>query len=284
MKKDKKMGYQLFSAAGCVRCKIIKSYMDENNIAYKELDIKAEGKDAFKVFYKENRLDVYRGKDGVEFPILYTEKKIFQGVGIVLAHLMAGNRLEDHFTQSDLCQGWVSGINLTAGIIEPESDSGKAFIAILRFLQKQGLKIQIEGDGRNAGLLESLVTQDLIHDLVFYLRGPADLYETITGTKIDEKELIKSLGLLNKMPKARIILPISAFKQKDESPRFLLPEEAASAAKFVEEVTGTKKQPFFIQPVSPNDEYNLAPLAVPAFFKYRTQCRRYMVMSEIMTE
>lgn len=276
------MSYQLFSAAGCARCKIIKSYMDENQIAYEELDIKAEGKDAFKVFYKENRPDVYRGKNGVEFPILYNGEKIYQGVGVVLAHLVAGNRLEGHFTQSDLCQGWVSGINLHAGSIEPESEN--EFISIVQFLQKQGLKIRIEADGHNAGLLETLVNQNLIHGLVFYIRGPANFYKDITGMEVGEQELVKSLGLLGGVPENKIILPISAFRQNDAEPRFLLPKEAAIAAKLVEDATGSKKQPFFIQPVSPNPEFNLEPLAGPAFFKYRTQCRRYMVLSEILSE
>ena len=96
------MSFTIFSATGCMRCKIVKSYMDDHAMVYEEHDIKAEGKDAFNLFYRENRPNIYRGKDGVEFPILFTGKKIIQGVGEILAFLKAEDRLNEFVKRSDL--------------------------------------------------------------------------------------------------------------------------------------------------------------------------------------
>lgn len=276
------MPYQLFSATGCMRCKIVKSFLDENNISYEELNIKADGKDAFKLWYKENRPDVFRGKEGVEFPILYTGEKIFQGVGIILSFLMAGDRLDKFITQSDLSHGWISGINLSAGNIEAGSPEENNFLSIIEFLSSQGLLIQLETDGRNASLLATLVNKKMIHSLIFYLRGPADLYNPLTGLPLDEEELIKSLCVLKVSENYKIILPVTAFIRENGEAGYILPEEAAAAAKLVERATANKKHPFFIEPVNPLPELNIAPLASAALFKYRTQCRRHMVLSEII--
>jgi len=63
------MGNTIFTATGCSRCKIAKKFMDEHAIPFQELDIKAEGKDPFGQFYRNNRSSVYRGKEGIEFPV-----------------------------------------------------------------------------------------------------------------------------------------------------------------------------------------------------------------------
>ena len=63
------MGNTIYTATGCSRCKIAKKFMDEHAIPFQELDIKAEGKDAFGQFYRNNRSAVFRGKEGIEFPI-----------------------------------------------------------------------------------------------------------------------------------------------------------------------------------------------------------------------
>ncbi|MCK5162831.1 MAG: hypothetical protein KAQ72_03900 [Desulfobacula sp.] len=272
------MPYQFFSATGCTRCKMIKFFMDENNIAYEEQDIKSHGKEAFKVFYRENRPKIFRGKDGVEFPILFTGEKIFQGVGVILAFLMADDRLEGLVKTGTLTHGWINGLNICAKRLP----DGKDFLCLLEFLKNQGLMIQLEADGRNFLLLETILKEKLINRLVFYLRGPAHLYEKITGMALDEDELNQSLSLLNSCFEYRIILPVSAFIRKNGKADYLSPGEAAMAAELVEKATGSKKHPFFIEPVVPQDKLNIAPLPPPAFFKYRTQCRRHMVLSEIV--
>ena len=69
------MSFTIFSATGCTRCKIVKSYMDDHTIVYEDHDIKAKGKDAFNTFYRENRNAIFRGEEGIEFPFFSLEKK-----------------------------------------------------------------------------------------------------------------------------------------------------------------------------------------------------------------
>ena len=88
------MSYILYTATGCSRCKIAKKFMDERAIPFQEVDIKAEGKDAFGQFYRNNRSAVFRGKEGIEFPIFTDDAAIRQGVGVVLAYLHAGTKLD----------------------------------------------------------------------------------------------------------------------------------------------------------------------------------------------
>lgn len=273
------MPYQLFSATGCSRCKIVKSFMDKKNIAYEEQDIKAWGKDAFKVFYRESRPDIFRGEEGVEFPILFTGEKIYQGVGVILAFLISDDRLDGFVKRSTLSHGWISGLNISAKTLT----DGKAFLYLLGFLKDQGLMIQLETDGQNAAFLETALKEKRVHRLVFYLRGPAELYEELTGMALDEEELSYSLSLLNDSFEYRIILPVTAFIRKSGETGFLTPEEAARAAALVEKTTGSKKHPFYIEPVMPSPQLNIESLPDSAFFKYRTQCRRHMVLCDILT-
>ncbi len=271
------MSYQLFSATGCMRCKIVKIFMDTKSIAYEELDIKSQGKDAFKIFYKNNRPDIFRGKDGIEFPILFTGEKIFQGVGVIIAFLMDKDKLKGFVTRSDLSHGWISGLNLCANSMA----DGKEFISLLRFLKDQGLMIQLETDGRNPHLLEIILEEKLIHRLIFTLRGPAPLYKNLTGIALNEDDLIKSLSLLNPSFEYQIILPVSLINRNSKREDYLTVEEAAMAAGLVEKATKSKKHPFFIEPVVPSEKLGIDPLPSSAFFKYRTQCRRHMVLCEI---
>jgi glutaredoxin len=276
------MSYQLFSATGCSRCKIVKSFMDEKGIGFEELDIKAEGKEAFKNFYREHRPKIFRGDEGVEFPILFTGDLIFQGAGVILSFLAAEDRLCQFITRSDLSHGWISGLNIHAAGFENQADDARAFCDVVAFLHSHGLMVRLEADGRNPEILKILLDRQLIKRLVFYLKGPSHLYESITGLPLAKTDLKDSLALLNDSLDYEIVLSVSAFIREDGKASFLTPEEAADAARLVEAVTGSKKHPFVIQPVTPQDGLNINPLAPPAFFKYRTQCRRYMVMCEIM--
>lgn len=45
--------------------------------------------------------------------------------------------------------------------------------------------------------------------------------------------------------------------------------------------THNKKHKIFIQPVLPEKNLKLEPPAASVFFKYRTQCRRHMVLCEV---
>jgi len=252
--------------------------MDDHEMVYEDHDIKADGKDAFNVFYRKNRPDIYRGKDGVEFPILFTGEKIRQGVGEILAFLKAEDRLNEFVKRSDLSHGWISGLNVSAN----DASMGDDFLEILRYIKTHGLMIQLETDGRNAHLLETIITESLADRLIFQLRGPAELYEIITGYSLKTDELSASLSLVDKFPEYRIILPVSCLERPDGETGFLTPEEASRAAALVGQATGSKKHPFFIKGVALAPEMDIAPLPSTAFFKYRTACRPHVVSAEIL--
>ncbi|MCD4721392.1 MAG: hypothetical protein K8S13_16260 [Desulfobacula sp.] len=272
------MPFTLFSATGCMRCEIVKSYMTDHAMVYDEHNIKTKGKDAFNLFYRKNRPDIFRGKDGMEFPILFTGEKIIQGVGEILAFLKAGDRLNTFIKRSDLSHGWINGLTVPANNACMDDD----FLEILRYLKDHGLLIQLATDGRNAHLLETIIKENLIHRLIFYLRGPAELYKFLTGATLDKEELRHSLSLVEKSPEYHIILSIACLERSNGEPGYITPEEAARAAALVEHATGNKKHPFFIKGVIPPPEWDIAPLPSAAFFKYRTACRPHMVLAEIL--
>ena len=109
------MTHQIFSATGCARCNITKRFMKENGIDYEEYDFKADGKDTFAKFYRAHRGDIYRDKDGVEFPIYTDGRVIRQGVSVVIGHLIAGDGLDGFIGRSALHGDWIDGLNISGG-------------------------------------------------------------------------------------------------------------------------------------------------------------------------
>jgi hypothetical protein len=272
------MRVTLFTAAGCVRCGIAASFMDERGMAYDKPDALGQGKDAFIQFYREHRSAVTRGPDGIAFPILFTGDTVVQGLGPVLAFLQAGAALGCFVTLDHSPHGWISGLDLSA---RPMPD-GTDFLAIARFLKQKCLNIQVDTCGRNPHILTSVITEGLCDKGVFTLHGPASRYEDLTGWPLDEPDLSESLSLMASLKDYTILLPVQPVATPQGPGMSITPEEAARAAALVEAATGSKKHPFFIQPVAPREEdAGLAPLTPPQLFKYRTLCRRFMVMADI---
>lgn len=112
-------------------------------------------------------------------------------------------------TRSHLSQGWISGLNISSS---PASLS-KEFISVVSYIKKQGLKTEMKTDGQNPEILSQLLKDSLIDRLVFNLKGSADLYESITGTKINPAELSKSLALAEQAPDYKIFLCIEPFEK-----------------------------------------------------------------------
>ncbi len=272
------MAFSLFSATGCARCKIVKSYMDDNHIDYQEFDFKAEGKDEFNAFYRKNRPNIFRGEEGVEFPLLYDGDTVVQGVGVIIAFLKEEKLLEKFVSRSELSHGWVSGLHISGG----EDSLGDTFIEVVAFLKSYGLLTQIETDGSNARVLNQLIDKSLVDRLIMNLTGPANLCEKISGTLMEEKELSQSLSFLEKCPEYKIVLSLTPFQREGNQIDIISPEEAGQVAAFIEQATGKKTHPFFIRDDIPSEEGETVPR--PNLFKYRTACRRYMVKTEIVKE
>ncbi len=282
------MGNRIYSATGCVRCKIAKKFMDEQGIEYEDLNIKGDGMQVFREFYGANRPSIYRGEEGIEFPIFTDGKAIRQGVGVVIAYLLAETNLDGFIRRSDLSHGWIDGLYVSEG----DPAQADAFISVLNFLKKNGLKIQLDTKGKNASVLEQLLERGLGDRIVMEVKGPASIYPTLLDEAIDSGEIEKSISLVAKFPEYEFYTTVSPLiRQTGDKPKinYLKPEEIGETAKWIEEATGSKKHPYLLRRFDPQtcaDERlkGIEPLPPSAMFKYRTTARRYMVLTEIEKE
>jgi pyruvate formate lyase activating enzyme len=259
-----------------------KRFMQENGMGYEEFDIKAEGQEAFSEFYRANRSMIYRGKDGVEFPVLTDGEIIRQGVGAVVAYLLSGDKLTGFIEQSTLHGEWIDGFNISGG--DPQNSEG--LFGVLAYLKQNNLKIQVYTNGRNADVLKSMLDGNLADRVVAEIKGPASLYGPLTGADIDESELSSALSLSTRFPEYQFYTTIAPLERGDGTLEYLTPQEIGETARQIEAATGSKKHPYRLRVFNPqqadDDRFNsIEPLTAGEMFKYRTAARRYMVMTEI---
>jgi len=276
------MANTIYSATGCARCNITKKYMSENSIKYEEFDIKAEGKDAFSKFYRENRAAIFRDKDGVEFPVFTDGKVIRQGVSVVIGYLLAGDDLQGFIGRSELHGEWLDGIDISGG----DSAHMEKLILVLSQLKKSGLKIQAVTSGRNSDVLEAVLQKNLVDRIIMDVKGPAELYEGLTGTPVDEDDLKRSIMISATASESSFITTIAPVVRSGDVIDYLSPEEIGATAQLIEAASGSKKNPYTLcafDPKTSGDERFalMEPLPSTASFKYRTAARRYQVMTEI---
>ena len=131
--KEYSMNIILYKAPNCLRCNIVKSYLEANGIPYEKFDL-ADDKDIVNKFYRDNRARLYRNPEGVEFPMFHETEGdvILQGTGVVLAWLLAGNALDSCVTRSDLLHGWISGLYVSQC---PDGQEAN-FLALIRRLSR----------------------------------------------------------------------------------------------------------------------------------------------------
>jgi len=276
------MSHIIYTATGCARCKIAKRFMTEQGIAFDEFDIKSDGKEAFARFYRANRNAIFRDKDGVEFPVFSDGSVIRQGVSVVIGHLIAGDGLDGFIGRSLLHGEWIDGFNISGG------DPARAdeLIRVLSFLKQSNLRIQLFTSGQNAAVLEKIVARGLGDRMVMEVKGPAVLYEPMTGQGIDARELEQSIRLTTRFGEYQFYTTIAPLKRSADPVSFLSPEEIGQTARMIEAATGSKKHHYELRafdPAKTADEALKSMEALPdsAMFKYRTVARRYQVMTEI---
>ena len=279
------MGNTLFTATGCSRCKIAKKFMDERGIPFQEMDIKAEGKELFAQFYRNNRSSVYRGKEGIEFPVFTDGTIIRQGVGVVIAFLHAGARLDRFIGRSDLSHGWMDGIHVSEGDPALADD----LVEVLGFLKKNGLKLQFDTNGKNVSVLQKLLEQGLGDRVVMDLKGPLALYRALLGEEIDPQEIHRTMELITKFPEFRFettVAPVFVQEGQSGSTRYLTPEEIGDTAKWIKEVTASNKQPYVLRLFeperSPDPRFKSTESLYPnALLRYRSSARKHQVLTEV---
>jgi pyruvate-formate lyase-activating enzyme/glutaredoxin len=279
------MSLTIYTATGCTRCKITKKFMNEQEIAYEELDIKGDGMQAFRKFYGANRSAIYRGEDGVEFPVVTEGNVIRQGVAVAIAYLLADTQLDDFIRRCELKHEWIDGLHVSGG----DPALGDQLIVLLKFLKKNGLKLQLDTNGKNASILEQLLEEGLGDRVVMEVKGPADLYPAMLAETIDPAEIEKSISLAARFPEYKFyttVVPVIRQADGEQQAGYLTPEEISETAGWIESATGSKKHPFQLRHFDPqtcSDEKLNSIEALPSseMFKYRTAARRHMVLAEI---
>lgn len=276
------MSHIIYTASGCVRCKITKSFMAKQGIAFEEFDIMSEGKEAFARFYRANRNAIFRDEEGIEFPVFTDGSVIRQGVSVVIGHLIAGDGLDGFINRSVLHGEWMDGFNISGG----DPDRADELIHVLSFLKQNRLKIQLTTSGRNSALLEKIIVRGLGDRMVMEVKGPAALYEPLTGRAIDDRELKYSICLTTRFGEYQFFTTIAPLKRDRNQVSFLTPEEIGQTAQMIEAATGSKKHPYELRAfdfINAADETlkSVEALPVSALFKYRSAARRYQVMAEV---
>lgn len=275
----------LFTASGCTRCKIAKSFMKERGVHYVEKDIKGEGREDFQRFYRDHRQIIHRSKEGIQFPILRDGSEIRQGLASVVAYVMVGPALDGFIEYGDRTGNWANGFHVSGG----DMAQAKAFCEVLRFLKKNGLKLELDTDGRNADVLERVLEESLGDRVVMAVIGPLSLYARILETPIDDREILKTIRLITRFPEYRFetkVAPLITQETGSVEIRYLTPDEIGKAAKLIKEVTGDNRQPYRLRPfrlaqVSDERFKSLEDITPKDLLSYRTVARRHQVYTEI---
>lgn len=276
------MSITIYSATGCTRCKIVKGFMEDKGISYEEHDMKAEGKEAFQKFYGANRKAIFRGPDGVEFPIIVDGTEIRQSIAATIAYLHGGKNLDGFFSVGTLHKEWVNGIHVSGG----DSEHAEEFLEVLRFLKSNNMKLQIDTNGKNADILKRILDEGLAEVMIMNVLGPRELYSTILGEEVDTEEIAKSMALVMQFPEYKFETTIAPVIRQDGEISYLTPTEIGATAKFIKEGTGNMKAPYLLKLFKPKECKDarfkgVEALAGSDVFPYRTQARAHQVFVEI---
>ncbi len=280
------MPITIYSAPGCLRCKIVKQFLADNGRTYQDFDALGEGRKTFKTFYQNHREKIYRGPDGVEFPIFSDGETIRQGLPMVLAHLIAGPALKGFFKHGLLHGRWVDGIHVSGG----DPAHGEDLLDVLNLLKNQRLKLQIETNGVNAALLEQVIERGLADRVIMEVKGSLKLYESLLAQPLDAQEIKTSIARVSQCDDYYFyttIAPIIGEKDELGQFRYITPQEISEAALLIKEAAGDNRQPYRLMAFDPrtaNDarlqDYDA--LAKNELFKYRTMARMHQFKTELI--
>ncbi len=282
------MSITIYSAPGCVRCRVVKQFLNERGLRFQDRDALGDGKAAFRSFYQNNRQKIFRGPEGVEFPIYYDDDVIRQGLPAVVAHLIGGPALNGFFKPGRLHGQWLDGIHISDGA----SARGGDLLEVLTYLKKQSFKIRIDTNGVNADLLASVLEHGLADRVIMEVKGPLNLYDLLLQQPVDPAEIEKSIALVSKCSDYGFVTTIAPVVRQKGDPgqiSYITPAEVAEAANLIKKAAGDNRQPYrlmFFDPESAADEKlrTLEALTQNALFKYRSEARKHQFKTEILAD
>ncbi|CAB1058148.1 hypothetical protein D1BOALGB6SA_2904 [Olavius sp. associated proteobacterium Delta 1] len=280
------MPITIYSAKGCLRCKIIKQFLNDSGRTYQDFDALGEGRNAFRTFYQNHREKIHRGRDGVEFPIFSEGETIRQGLPMVLAHLMAGPVLNGFFKHGLLHGQWVDGIHISGG----DPAHSEEFLNVLLYLKQQRLKLQIETNGVNAPLLEQVLERGLAERVIMEVKGPLELYDSLLQSPVDPEEIKRSIARVSQCGDYYFYTTIAPIiRQHDdlEQGSYITPPEIAAAAHLINMAAGDNQQPYRLKAFDPRASEDprlrdYKALAKNDLFKYRTMARKHQFKTEVI--
>jgi len=280
------MPITIYSAPGCLRCKIAKQFLDENGRTYQDVDALGEGRKTFSDFYRDRRDQIRRGPDGMEFPIFSDGDTVRQGLPMVLAHLIAGPALQGFFKPGLLHGRWVDGIHISGG----DPAHGETLLEVLALLKKQQLKLQIETNGVNASLLEQVLDRGLADRVIMEVIGSLKLYDLLLVQAADPREIKRSIARISRCDDYFFYTTIAPLVRENDEIKalsYITPEEIADAARLIKEAAGDSRQPYRLKAFDPrtSDDPRLRDceaLAKNELFRYRTMARKHQFKTELI--
>lgn len=266
------MSITLYTAPDCLRCKIVKSWLEGKSMAYATVDFKGDAT-TFNAFYRANRPHIYRNPEGVEFPLFDDGKVIKQGSGEVIAYLLSGHELECCVTRSDLLHGWISGL-YPSRCPKAQEDN---FMELVRHLAAGGLTICLRVDGRNPALLEKLLALKLPGRVELNL--PAhNVYEDNTSPV--PADVARSVALVRQAADHAVRLVVSPV-QSAEGPIWPTRDHVAATAKMLSEATGDKQLPCVLAVTTDELPKGMEALPDALMLKYRSASREFLFKIDV---
>ncbi len=279
--------HYLYTAPNCIRCKIVKSFLKDQNQTWEETDFK-ENKDDFNAFYRTNRPSIYRNPEGVEFPIYTDGEVIKQGSGEIIAYLLSKNTLSLSVRQSDLLHGWVSGLYPSLCPKDQEDN----FLVLTEALAKGGLSVCLRSDGRNPELVQRLIDKNIVKKLEVNFYGNPEIYAIIDSSlgienhTLKAEDVVKTIEIAKKFSNSEINLQLIPIKEEDNY-RYITKEEVSNAAKFIAEACADKQLPIKLSVCKDEElvamklDKKLAEPEQQDLFKYRSAARKDMFKIDI---
>ena len=274
------MSLIIYTAPDCIRCRTVKAYMADKGLEYKSVDFK-ENAQEFNAFYRANRKAIYRGEEGVEFPLFEDTdaKEVRQGSGVILAWLVAGKELDGTIVRSDQWHGWISGIYIS-NCPDGQEDN---LLEVITWLHKGGLQVIVQSDGRKADLLEKLLASGCVSKAVLNIPGGPSAYERLGLAAPLAEELKKSVELVKNS--AQGVVRFQAIPLPDgDTWQWPVRDDAVEAARMVYEATGDHSLPFLLSAATadlPIDLHGLEAFDTQLLVKFRSAARQFLFKSDI---
>ncbi|MFQ9866015.1 MAG: hypothetical protein ACLRWP_02295 [Bilophila wadsworthia] len=186
------MSITLYTAPDCLRCKIVKGFLAEHQIAYETVDFKADAQ-TFNTFYRANRKAIYRNPEGVEFRCSTTARSSSRAPEVI-AYLLSGTPSKARSRAATCC---------TAGFPAstfPSARRRRKITSSNWCNSRQGRPHGLHTDGRTESRPARTPHRPERAGQVQLNIGPASVYEALYGSAPTKDELAKTIELVKAFP------------------------------------------------------------------------------------